>query len=105
MLALVFGAQMILVADNVPTLNVEPSCRAAATYGAESKSTFNDCMTDENSARAAMAKEWGTFKAADVRSCLEETNSDGTPSYVELQECLELARDAAKYPNPTAPKI
>ena len=103
---LVLGAHLILVADNVPKLDVEPSCKAAAADGgAEYKSTFADCMSDENSARAAVAKEWSTFKASDVRECLYETQSDGTPSYVELQECLELARDAAKEENPKGPKL
>ncbi|CAH1659171.1 conserved hypothetical protein [Hyphomicrobiales bacterium] len=104
--ALAIGAHLMLVADGaVPTLDTAPSCRAAAEFGAQSKTTFDQCMNDEKSARAAIEKEWKTFSTGSVDSCLSETRSDGTPSYVELQECLELARDSKKYQNQPQPKI
>lgn len=103
--ALVLGAQLMFVADEVPKLDTTPSCQAAAQFGAQSKTTFAQCMKDEDSARAAIEKEWSTFTPSTIPSCLSETRSDGTPSYVELQECLELARDAAKFKNQPQPKI
>ncbi|CAH1665975.1 conserved hypothetical protein [Chelatococcus asaccharovorans] len=104
--ALAIGAHLFLVAEGpVPTLDTGPSCRAAAEFGAESKTTFAACMADENSARVAIEKEWKTFDSGSVARCLSETRSDGTPSYVELQECLELARDSKKYQNQPQPKI
>jgi len=33
------------------------------------------------------------YPEADRRVCLAETMSDGAPSYVELLECLNIARD------------
>ena len=50
-------------------------------------------MQDEKSARDDLAMNWETFVASDRRVCLAETMSDGTPSYVELLECLNIARD------------
>ena len=50
-------------------------------------------MEDEKSARDALAENWETFVANDRRVCLAETAADGTPSYVELLECLNMARD------------
>jgi hypothetical protein len=50
-------------------------------------------MEDEKSARDELEKSWETFVASDRRVCLEETTSDGTPSYVEPLECINIARD------------
>jgi hypothetical protein len=50
-------------------------------------------MQDEKSAHDDLAMNWESFVASDRRVCLAETMSDGTPSYVELLECLNIARD------------
>ncbi len=41
-----------------------------------------------------MAGQWSKFTAKDKAACISESNIDGTPSYVELQTCLEMAADA-----------
>ena len=86
---------------DVPKLNVEPSCRAAADAakmgalaGANTRD-LNSCMRDENEAKDALAKEWHEFSASDQQRCVRETTTGGSPSYVELLVCLEMIRDAS----------
>jgi hypothetical protein len=82
------------IADPVPNLNVEPSCRAAASGSIGIQQDMNVCLQDEKEARDALAKEWDTFAPADRTSCTRLSMTGGTPTYTELQTCLEIARDA-----------
>jgi hypothetical protein len=97
------------VKDNgPPTLNVKPSCEAAADRTAMEQvpgSNVRDtasCMRDENEARDQLTKEWAQFSPADRERCTSITKTGGIPSYVELIVCLEMIRDAKGY-NGTAP--
>jgi hypothetical protein len=83
-----------------PTLNVKPSCEAAADRtamdqvpGANVRDTAS-CMRDENDARDQLAKEWAQFSPRDQQNCTSITTTGGIPSYVELLVCLEMVRDA-----------
>jgi hypothetical protein len=93
------GSQAASAAVNgPPSLNVKPSCEAAADRTAVTRgSTMRDlasCMRDEKHARAQLAKEWTQFSAGDHHLCTSETKTGGTPSYVELLVCLEMIREA-----------
>jgi len=91
--AALLGSQFIVgVADSVPTLNVTPSCRAAAV---NTPNSFDSCMRDEQSARSSLEAQWSEFRVTDKASCTQETRSFNA-SYVELLTCLQTARDAAK---------
>jgi hypothetical protein len=95
--ALVLGSSLIAVAaDRVPTLNVAPSCRAAAITGMMTGRTSDSCMNDENTARDTLVKDWGEFSASDKDHCLSMISTGGGPSYVELLSCLEMSRDAKR---------
>jgi hypothetical protein len=94
--SIVLATQLIVtVADEIPNLNFEPGCRAAATTGVGE--TSRSCIDDEKTARDKLAKEWSQFSVADRRNCTEEVSSFA-PSYVELLTCLEVARDAKNEP-------
>ena len=56
------------------------------------------CVEDESVARDQLQPLWIQSSAADKASCVRETSIDGTPSYVELLTCLEMARDVKKTP-------
>ena len=92
---------VLLVAgsDSVPKLDVNPSCRDAATLGEDINTTFDQCMNDEHDALAQLQKEWNQFSLSDRQSCTAEqadiVGLSSLSSYVELLECLVLARDAA----------
>jgi hypothetical protein len=96
---LLIGAHLAFaVADPVPTLNVEPSCREAASGSIGIKQDMSVCLDDEKSARAQIVKEWDQFGAADRTSCTRLSTTGGSPTYTELLVCLEMARDARKLP-------
>jgi hypothetical protein len=99
-------------AEGVPTLDVEPSCRAAAdaaAMGALAGANTRDlasCMRDETEARDSLSKEWAQFSGQDQQRCVSETKTGGTPSYVELLVCLEMMRDASgQDPLPVGPSV
>jgi hypothetical protein len=93
--ALIVGSSLIAVsADAVPTLKVEPSCRAAGIDGMITGRTSESCLNDEKSAREDLTKAWSTFSAADRNHCLSMVSTGGGASYVELLSCLEMSRDA-----------
>jgi hypothetical protein len=86
------------VADPVPTFNVEPSCRQAASGDIGIKQDLSVCLEDEKSAREQLVKEWGQFTPPDRSLCTRLSSTGGAPTYTELLVCLEMARDARKLP-------
>jgi hypothetical protein len=83
---LIAGATQV-TAQGVPSFKVEQGCREVSS-GPNKLTTFDKCMQYEKRARDDLAMNWESFVASDRRVCLAETMSDGTPSYVELFECL-----------------
>jgi hypothetical protein len=89
----------VLVADQVPRLDVTPSCRASANGILGVKQDIDSCLQSENGARDQLAQQWNTFTPADRDSCTRLTTLGGTGgTYTELITCLEMKRDAAKLP-------
>ncbi len=89
----VFAAAMVLVADGVPTFNVESFCRRVAAMS----QPFGDvdlCVRRELEAREQLVKQWTQFPAADWAFCRELTTTGADPIYTELLTCLEMRRDA-----------
>jgi hypothetical protein len=85
----------------VPTLNIAPSCKAAAQGSIGLTQDFDSCRRSEEAARDVLVKEWNTFSVADRGSCYRLTRT-GTPgTYTELLTCLEMKRDARKLPDTT----
>ena len=97
---ILFAAQLVIsVADGVPNFDYEKSCRAAATAdAAANKQDTSGCVTDEKNARDTLGKEWAQFPPIDRGHCTQLATLGGTPSYVELLTCLEIARDTKKLP-------
>jgi hypothetical protein len=92
--ALALGSSLMTVAADVPTLKVEPSCKAAGAAGLMMGRTTESCLNDEKSAREDLVKNWSSFSADDKTHCLSMVSTGGGPSYVELLSCLEMSRDA-----------
>jgi hypothetical protein len=99
LLFVTLGATIVLatsgaLADaNIPKLNVEPSCRAAAKMGDSMNARFQQCMNDENSARTELEQKWRQFPQRSMPSCIG-TAQIGSASYVQLLSCLELSQEA-----------
>ena len=83
-------------ANGVPTINVQPSCRAAAAGGIGQG--MEACLADETSARDQLAQDWGRFPQTDRSSCVRLTTLGGGGTYTELLTCLEVKRDARNLP-------
>jgi hypothetical protein len=82
------------IADEVPTYNLSPSCRAETATAAGDKS----CMKDEQGAREILVKQWSEFAPTDRATCARVEEAGGAPSYVELLTCLQTAKAARKSP-------
>jgi hypothetical protein len=80
------------VADNVPKFDIVRECQSEGG----TKAVLEKCATDEAEARDQLQPQWVQFSAHGKAVCLKETSIDGTSSYVELQVCLEMARDVKK---------
>src|SRR5215468_11008350 len=93
---------LLTVADNVPALDVESSCRAAAKMGDRLSldATLRQCLADEKSARDELEKQWTQFAVALRERYMTTTETGGDPSYVEVLVCLQMGRDAAQMGDP-----
>ena len=99
LLPLIFAASHLVLTADVPRLNVEPSCRAAADSKVfQDNRTTDACLRDERRARADLEKVWNTYAAADQARCLRLSNKGGAPSYVELFTCLQVAKSSRELP-------
>ncbi len=83
-------AQSLAATDNVPKFDIERSCRLELSGGSSIGETMASCKADEERARDELVPRWSSFSAADKRLCIQETQIDGSPSYVELETCLEM---------------
>ena len=101
--ALLLASASIAAAQGVPTIDIAPSCRAAAKVStAGMQQDYESCLSSENAARDILVKQWNSFLAADRGSCYRLTTT-GTPgTYTELLTCLEMKRDARKLPDNAA---
>jgi hypothetical protein len=89
----------IAAAQGVPTIDIGPSCKAAAKGAAGVQQDYDSCRKSEEAARDLLVKQWSSFIAADRGSCYRLTTT-GTPgTYTELLTCLEMKRDARKLPD------
>jgi hypothetical protein len=76
-------------AETVPSFDVRSMCRGAIDPGVE---TASGCAADEHAARDQLVKTWLQYPAAERADCI--ASMPELPSYVELQVCLQMTRDA-----------
>lgn len=93
------GTPAAPAADDVPRFDVTPGCRAAARASVTSYRDENACKEDENAALDKLKQQWGQYNAAQRGHCTRLSALGGTPSYVELLTCLELAKAADELPD------
>jgi hypothetical protein len=93
---IVLGSHLaITVADNVPKFDIARGCRLdnAASSGLAEEQPFKKCVSDEQQALQQLQTQWSQFFESDRTTCTTTTNSDDTPSYVELLTCLQEAKE------------
>jgi hypothetical protein len=85
---------IVAVADQVPTFDVNPTCRGAdAAAGAGGRGS-DVCVRSELSARDQLGQQWAQFPEADRTRCVRLASMTAMPSYIQVLTCLEMARDA-----------
>jgi hypothetical protein len=92
-LPIIVLTSLLPVADNVPKLDVARECQFEV---GSSKELQDKCAEDEKLARNQLQKEWTQFSPTAKRQCIQEAAMGDAASYVELQTCLEMERDAHK---------
>ena len=92
------ASQIVLAANPVPELDIERSCRVAAEAAVAPNRDVDACKRDELTARGKLNDEWGQFTPVQKTHCVSLTGLGGSPSYVELLTCLEMAKAAKELP-------
>lgn len=77
-----------------PHLGVEAGCHEIERLDPMKRITFESCMKQEEDGLAKLKEQWHTFPAADRNQCVDLTKSGGSPSYVEVLTCLQVASAA-----------
>jgi hypothetical protein len=100
---IVLGTHLVIaVADGVPKFDIGRECRLdssqAFDLSAGLDETVKRCVTDEQRALTELQTQWPQFRDSDKAQCTEETNIGGTPSYVDLLTCLQMAKEAGQPP-------
>jgi len=96
---MIVGAQLLMpVADGIPQVNVEQTCRAASSEKLAMNDRYDDCVKSERRVRDQLAKQWTTFDAGSRARCARTATAGHAESYIELLTCLELDRSAQKRP-------
>jgi hypothetical protein len=88
-----FVPQVAMADERIPNYDVRAMCRYAAQV-AGSVESEQTCLQEEQASRAELEKKWATFPSGDRAHCAAESSAGGLPSYVDLQTCLEMTRDA-----------
>jgi hypothetical protein len=89
----IVGGQLLMaVADGIPQVNFEQTCRAAGSEALGINDRFDDCVKAEKRAREQLGTQWSAFDAADRARCGRMATTGGASSYVELLTCLEMEK-------------
>jgi hypothetical protein len=97
------STQLVMtVADGVPKFDIARGCRVDSTQAFDLSVDLNEtvkrCVADEQQALTKLQTQWSQFREPDKTQCTGEANIGGTPSYVDLLTCLQLANDARQLP-------
>jgi hypothetical protein len=76
------------LAQGIPKFDLQKTCGVVAN-GTEG--TAQGCMASEQDARRELERRWTSFKPDSRSRCAQETQIGGSPSYVEVLTCVELA--------------
>ncbi|GJE36723.1 hypothetical protein [Methylobacterium persicinum] len=84
------------LADTVPNLDVEKTCRSAqvADSSVSDQASYDGCLHSEKDAKRQAEKNWSQYPESAKHQCEAQFKAGGYPSYVEMVTCLELASGA-----------
>src|SRR5947209_7105513 len=98
-LSIVLVAELLLIANPLPSLNVTVSCEGAARAAPSSEkgSRRQQCLMSEQRTRDELKKRWFSYQAADRAFCVE-LSSGYAPTYTEIAACLDMKAALRKAP-------
>jgi hypothetical protein len=97
--AFVVAAPLIAVAQELPKFDTTKSCQGAfAAYTGADKARYEQCLNEEKAAGTQISSTWAQWPARDRTHCAQLAALGGTPSYVEMLTCLQIARDTKTLP-------
>jgi hypothetical protein len=82
-------------AQQVPRFDIEATCKAAQPLTAEDRNPYESCMRDEIDAERQLKGMWSSASTGHRETCGQEAQIGGTPSYVDMLTCLQLAQGTA----------
>ena len=82
--------------SSLPNLNIEAACQDVAKNDLNKTTDYPGCMSKERASREQLRKEWASYPADMHEQCVTLVTPPALQSYVTLQECLKMARDAQK---------
>jgi hypothetical protein len=96
--ALTLSAAIAAAQDQVPTINVDATCRGTETTAAGFGRGPDVCRRTETEARDQLVAKWTDFPGADRRRCVQLATMTDIASYVQILTCLEMAQEARNLP-------
>lgn len=103
MIASLAAGMTIARADNVPSLDIRPTCQAIARHasGVGERGgpdvSYRQCVKSELQTRRKLSRRWSTFSSQEKANCVADTTVAGLPSYTDLLTCLQMAKDARSH--------
>lgn len=80
----------------VPAFNAKETCQGTEIAAVFPGRNIEACIKSEEATRDQLKKRWSEFPAADQAECVSASKIGGSPSYIDLLTCLELARDVER---------
>jgi hypothetical protein len=77
----------------VPAFDAKEACQGTEVAAVFPGRNLETCINSEEAARDQLKKGWSEFTASDKADCVRASKIGGSPSYVELLTCLEMAQD------------
>jgi hypothetical protein len=103
-LGIALGSQLFVqVSDHIPNFHMESFCKAVSEdtlVGTRSDQTYNDCLSDEKSAKQQLGTIWSSYSASIRAQCSSDTVALEMNSYLDLLNCLQMKNDY----RPASPK-
>lgn len=84
------GTLAITVADRMPNLNIEKTCRNAVQAADGPSGRYEGCLRDERAARDQLAKIWDQAKPSVRASCGDVDAGGLAGSYVDVLTCVQM---------------
>ncbi len=78
----------------LPRLDVEAGCRDIARNDLNKTTDYPGCIAEEQAAHDQLRKEWASYPGDMHDQCMHLVTPPALPSYITLQECLKMSRDA-----------